>query len=161
MPLPGKVIKFLEKAGVKYEVVEHRKVFTAHDKAATLKVHPKIVGKTLAIKIDKQLALVLIPANRNLDKKKLAKLSKAKKIDFASEKIIKSKLKGIKLGAIPPFGNLWKISTFSDKSLLKNPKIILNGGDYLRSLKMSPAAFKNISKGDLNFFSGNLGKSKK
>ena len=35
--IPGKIIKFLEKGKVKYEILKHRTVYTAFDKAKTLK----------------------------------------------------------------------------------------------------------------------------
>lgn len=151
MAIPVKVLKFLEKAKVKYEPVKHKKVYTAYDKAATLKVPLKIVGKTLVVKLDRNLALFLIPANKNLDKKKL-------KAKFVSERVIKNKLKGVKVGAIPPFGSLWKLPTFIDRGLLKNPKIIVNAGDYKWSLKISPAIFKKLLP-DLIF--GKFNKAKK
>jgi len=144
MAIPAKVQKFLDGAKIKYEPVEHRTVYTAYDKAATLRVPSKIVGKTLVMKLDKELGLVLIPANKNLDKQKLKKAAKAKKIDFASEKLIKNKLKGVKVGAIPPFGHLWKLPTFVDKSLLKAPKIFVNAGDYNWSIKIRGTALKKL-----------------
>ena len=142
--IPQKVTKFLETTKTRYEPIEHRTVYTAFDKAATLKVPAKIVGKTLILAIDKNLAVVLIPANKNLDKNKFKKTAKAKKIDFASEKLIKNRIKGAKVGAIPPFGNLWKLPTFIDKSLTILPKIIINSGDYNWSIKITPAALKKI-----------------
>lgn len=144
MAIPQKVIKFLDRAKVRYEPVKHRTVYTAYDKAATSRVPPKIVGKTLVLSLAKQLALVLIPANKNLDKNKLKKAAKAKKVDFVSERIIKNKLKGVKVGAIPPFGSLWKLQTFVDRTLLKAPKIIVNAGDYNWSIKISGASLKKL-----------------
>ena len=184
MTIPSKIIKypsvakggdermfidFLEKAKVKYELIEHRQVFTAQDKAATLKVKPNIIGKTLVLKIDKRISVVLIPANKNLDKNKFSafvkhyggsavasreggkKVAKAlptgrqvKNLDFVSERIMKNQLKRVKVGAIPPFGNLWYFSTFVDKSLTLQPKIIVNGGDHNFSIKISPAVFKKL-----------------
>ena len=158
MPIPGKIIKFLEKGKVlpaaclpdrqgrqvKYEILKHRIVYTAFDKAKTLKVPEKIVGKTLILKTDGKLAMVLIPANKNLDLQKFKKLAKAKKIDFASERLIKNKFKGVKVGAIPPFGNLWGLRTFIDNSLMREKEIILNGGDYNFSIKISSNQLKKI-----------------
>ena len=137
-------IDFLEKAKVKYETIKHRTVYTAFDKAATLRIPQKIIGKTLVVKLDKNVAIVLIPANKNLNKQKLRKIAKAKKVDFASEKLIKNRIKGVKVGAIPPFGNLWGIPIFIEKSLLQNPKIIVNSGVYNWSIKISPAVLKKI-----------------
>jgi Ala-tRNA(Pro) deacylase len=148
MPLTKKLIKFLSK--IKYELISHRTVYTAFDKAKTLKVPEKIVGKTLVIKMDGDFALVLIPANKILDIKKFLKIANKQKkkrflhADFVTEAWIKKNLKGVKVGAIPPFGNLWHLATFVEGSLLKEPKIIINGGDYNSSIKISPSSFKKL-----------------
>jgi len=170
MAIPKKVINFLEKGKVKYEAIGHRTVYTAFDKAKTLKRGPlaggwrvgrspgKMVGKTLILKMDGKLTVVLIPANKNLDLQKFKKLAKAlpaaclpdrqgrqvKKIDFASERLIKNKFKGVKVGAIPPFGNLWGLRTFIDNFLMKEKEIILNSGDYNFSIKISSNQLKKI-----------------
>ncbi|XOB41873.1 MAG: aminoacyl-tRNA deacylase [Candidatus Nealsonbacteria bacterium] len=158
MAIPQKVIKFLEKAKVKYEPVKHKTVYTAHDKAATLRVPEKIVGKTLVMKFDRNVDLVLIPANKNLDKVKFKKVAKAKNVDFVKEAWMKKNLKGVKVGAIPAFGNLFKLPTFVEKSLLRNPKIILNSGDYNFSIKISSINFKKLIPG---LITGSFGKAKK
>ena len=144
MPIPKKIINFLEKSNIKYESIKHRTVYTAFDKAQTLRVPQKIIGKTLIVRFDKNVALLLISANKNLDKNKFKKITKTKKVDFVSERIIKNKLKGVKVGVIPPFGNLWRLPTFIDAQLLTQSKIIVNGGDYNWSIKISPANLKKL-----------------
>ena len=156
MAIPQKIIKFLDKNKVNYEIIKHRTVYTAFDKAATLRVPPKIIGKTLVVKLDKNPALVLIPANKNLDKQKLKKIAKAKSVDFIKEAWMKKNLKGIKIGAIPPFGNLWKscpkaargagcrLPTFVDRGLTQNPKIIVNSGEYTFSIKIKAGDMKKL-----------------
>jgi len=144
MSIPQKIQKFLEKNKTKYEPIEHRTVYTAYDKAATLKVPEKTIGKTLIMKTDRDYSLVLIPANKNLDKVKLRKAVKAKSVDFAKEAWVKKNLKGVKVGAVPPFGSLWKLPTFIDRSLINQPKIIINGGNYNWSIKINPSVFKKI-----------------
>jgi len=158
MPIPKKIIKFLEKEKIKYQGIEHRTVFTAFDKAQTLKVPEKMVGKTLILKLDGKLAIVLIGANKNLDLNKIKKLAKAKKVELATEKLTKNKLKGVKVGAIPPFGNMWQLPTFIDRSLFKNTKIIVNAGDYNSSIKISSNLFKKLIP---DLIIGNIGKIKK
>jgi len=149
MAIPGKVTKFLTESKVKYDPIEHRTVYTAYDKAATLKLPQKIIGKNLVLALDGRLTLVLISANKSLDKNKLRKLAKVKKIDFVSERIIKNRIKGVKLGSVPPFGIIWRLSTFVDGSLLKNTKIILNAGDCSWSIKISPVVFRKLMHGNL------------
>lgn len=142
--IPSKIKKFIESAKVKYDLLQHKLVYTAQDKAATLHLPPKIIGKTLVLKLDGKLALALIPADKNLDKNKFRKLTKAKKIEFATERVIKNKLKGVKIGAIPPFGSLWKLPTFVDSSLFKQTKFIVNSGRNDISFRLTPSTFKKI-----------------
>jgi Ala-tRNA(Pro) deacylase len=142
MAISKKILNFLEKAKVRYEIIKHKTVFTAFDKSQTLKVPREIVGKTLILKVNNNLAFVLIPANKTLDLKKIRNKIRNKsertkeKIELASERFIKNKIKGVKIGAIPPFGILWKCKTFIDNSINKEKEIILNSGDWNYSIKL-------------------------
>jgi Ala-tRNA(Pro) deacylase len=157
MAVPKKIINFLEKAKVKYKIIKHKTVFTAFDKSQTLKVPEKIVGKTLILKANNSLVFVLIPASKSLDLKKIKKKIEKEKVELASERMIKKRIKGVKLGAIPPFGNLWKCQTFIDNSIKREKEIILNGGDWNFSIKISTKDLKKLIP-DLVF--GNFSKKK-
>ena len=160
--------KFLDANKIKYEVIKHKTVYTAFDKAATLRAKPQEVGKSVVVCFDKKHYMIgLIPANKNLDKKKLLKTInnspsspsyfkrgvggvKNKRIhyshiDFTSEKWMKANFKGVKLGATPPFGLLYKLPFFIDNALTKPLKIIVNGGNYELSIKLSPASLIKLS----------------
>ncbi len=50
--ISAKIKKFLENKKVKYESVGHKIVYTAYDKAATLRVKEEAVAKTLVVKLD-------------------------------------------------------------------------------------------------------------
>lgn len=152
MATPDKSIKYLKDKKAKFDLIEHKIVYTAYDKAATLKEKLAIIVKTLAVKIDKENALIILPGNRNLDftafkktinqARKKAGLKAVSKIGFVNESWIKKSLKGIDLGAIPPFGAIWKLPVFIDKSVLKNKKVFINSGKYQFSIKISPAELK-------------------
>jgi len=168
MSIPKKIIKYLEEAKLKYEPIEHKTVYTAFDKARTLKIKTNIIGKTLILKTDKDLIVCLISANKNLDKNKFKKAinlkrkklgqKSIKKIEFVSERVMKNKFKGVKIGTIPPFGSLWQLQTFIDRSFLKNPKIILSAGDYNWSIKITPKSFKKLIP---DLIAGNVSKKRK
>jgi prolyl-tRNA editing enzyme YbaK/EbsC (Cys-tRNA(Pro) deacylase) len=74
-----KLLNFLKKSKIKFEVISHKTVYTAKDKAQTLKVPEKKVGKTLILKANKNLFFVLIPARKQLDLKKIQQKTKEKK----------------------------------------------------------------------------------
>ena len=103
--------------------------------------------------------MALIPANKNLDKKKFLKeinkwLKKeeektVKTVEFAKEAWMKKNIKG-KIGATVPLGSLSKMPAFIDRSLLKNKNLIINTGDYEKSIKLATKKFlelDNIVKG--------------
>src|ERR1051325_10950134 len=120
--------KLLKENKIKYEVVEHKKVFTAFDAAETQHEKLSFVAKAVLLKGKKNLYLAVLPAGNNCDFKSLAKLT-GDKVSMAKEKDI-SKNINAKIGLIPPFGSLFDLPMFIDKKLLKNKKINLPAGSY-------------------------------
>lgn len=156
MPILKSLQDLLAKNKIKHEVIDHKKVFTAIDSAITQHINPKEVVKTLVVRIDaKKHILALIPANKNLDKKKLLKeVNKwlksegekaVKTVEFAKEAWMKKNLKG-KVGATVPLGSINKMSVFIDKSLLKNKYLLINTGDYERSIKIAANKFAEMEE---------------
>jgi len=165
---PPKIINFLEKNKIKYDLLDHKIVFTAHDKASTLRLPEKIITKVLLMRIDRERMFALLAANKRLCKTKFKKainskrkkegLKAIKKIDFVKESWMKKNMKGIDLGALPPFGNLWKTETIADKSLMRQKEIIIPIGKYNFSVKVKTADLKEKVP---HFFVGDFSKVKK
>ncbi|MFH1451000.1 MAG: YbaK/EbsC family protein [bacterium] len=168
MSVPKKVTGFLAKAGIRYEPLEHKTVYIAVDKAATLRLKQNVIAKTLIVSADKKLLMTVIPGNKILCKNKFKKVlnsyqkgkkeKAARSIDFISEATMKKNFPGIKLGAIPPFGLMWKMEVCIDSSLLKNRYIVVNGGNYESSIKITPSALKKTA---LSLMAGDISKAKK
>jgi Ala-tRNA(Pro) deacylase len=149
--IPAKLTKFLSQNKVKLDEIKHRQVFTGLDKAATLRVKPNLIAKTLVLRSGKDLVMAVLAANRNLDKKKFAQAAKLKNPDFVSETMIKNRIKGFRVGAIPPFGQLFKMPSFLDAGLLKEKMIYVSAGNYETSLKISPRVLEKLGVVKANF----------
>jgi prolyl-tRNA editing enzyme YbaK/EbsC (Cys-tRNA(Pro) deacylase) len=156
MAILKSLTNLLEKNKIKHEVIDHKKVYTALDSAETQHIKPQEVVKALVMKINpRKYVLALIPANKNLDKKKFLKevnkwLKKegekaVKSVEFAKEIWMKKNLKG-KIGATIPFGSLSKMSTFIDRSLLRQKNLIINTGDYQKSIKLATKKFLELEE---------------
>ncbi len=143
--------KHLKLNKIKYEVVEHRKVFTAFDAAATQDIKESEVAKAVLLKGKKNLYLAVLPASNNCDFKALAKLTDDK-ISIAKEKDITKNINA-RIGLIPPFGSLFEIPVYLDKKLLKNKKINLPAGSYTESVVMSVKDYEKLEKPTLGNFS--------
>jgi Ala-tRNA(Pro) deacylase len=134
--------KLLKENKIKYELVEHRKVFTAFDSAETQDVNLTEVAKAVLLKGKKGFYLAVLPAGNNCDFKALCKLTEDK-ISIAKEKDIEKNLK-TKVGLIAPFGSLYKLPVFLDKKLLKNKKINLPAGSYIESIILSVKDYQKL-----------------
>jgi len=142
--------------------VEHRTVYTAYDAAATMKLKLNQIAKSLLVKTNKPLehgakpyAIAIVPADKNLDLKKLAKVMttpdlRITKVEIPKEGIMKSQFK-VKPGAMSAFGSLYKIPVFVDKSL--KGAAIFSGGSFNESIKMSMADFIKIENAKTGIFS--------
>ncbi len=150
--ISSKVLKHLKKTKAKFEEIEHKTVYTSFDKARTLKVKPDIICKTLILRADREYIVAAIPGNKNLDKNKLQRvinisrkkkgLKPIKSINFATERWMKNNLKGIKIGAMPPFGSIYGMETFIDRRVAKAKLIIVGGGNYESSMRLRPSELK-------------------
>lgn len=151
MAIYKKLFNYLEKNKVKYEPISHRVVYTAYDLAQTLRADLKEIAKTLIVKVDRNYVLVVLSAAQMLDFGKLKKLLKAKKIEIAKENVMKTVFK-IKPGTITPFGSLYKVPVYLEKSLLKLKNLIVGGGSYIDSLKMKVADLVKLEKPIIGVF---------
>lgn len=147
--LPQKVVKYLEKHGVKHEVLEHKTIYTAIDAANTMKKKMNEIAKSLVVKADKDYFLVLLPADKNLDFKKLgvclgAKTGKKiKVIKIPGEKIMEKSLK-IKMGTLTAFGNMHKVPVVLEKGLSRIKKAVFSSGSLNHSIEMGVKEFVDM-----------------
>ncbi|KKW29313.1 MAG: hypothetical protein A3K06_03025 [Candidatus Doudnabacteria bacterium RIFCSPHIGHO2_01_52_17] len=135
-----KLQKFLDENKVKYEVVEHKKVYTAFNEAETQHLNVKEVAKAVLVKTDSGYGLVVVPAAKYVDFAKVKKALKAKKVSMAKEEDIAKVLK-TKIGLIHPFGNLYGLPVLLDNALTKPDKIVASAGSYTESLELKPKDF--------------------
>lgn len=162
MPISKKILKHLDDNKYRYEIIEHKTTYTAWDTAQTEKVKPQEVAKALVMKADNDYLLALVPANRNLNKRKLLKIINAqakkageknyKKIDFAKEAWMKKNLPG-KVGATPPFGKILNADVYVDSLLAKSKKLYLSSGEYTLSIRVDASQYMRIEKPVMSSFS--------
>lgn len=140
MAIPAKVATYLQKAKIKFDVVEHKTVFTVYDLAQTLKIKMNGIVKTLLVKADTEYKLVLLPAHRRLNIDALKKLLGAKKVTIAKESDMAKEMK-VKPGALTPFGKLHKLGVVVDKGLLKMQQGLFGAGSFTESIRMKMKDF--------------------
>ena len=137
------ITKMLDQARVKYKLLEHKVVFTAHDVGATTKKKLSEIAKVVLVKTDKNLVLIVLPAGKYVDFNGIKKALKAKKVSMANEKDITKYLKA-KIGLLHPFGPQYNLQTLLDKTLSKAKKMMVSAGSYTHSLEISLKDFEKL-----------------
>lgn len=97
-------------------------------------------------------AQFVVPGNAKIDSKKLTKLLNAKSIRFATAQEISDLTNGIKIGGIPPLGNLFNIPVYVDPTLLENEKIIFNAGDRSFSIALKTKDYLDLVQPEILSF---------
>ncbi|HLB42446.1 MAG TPA: YbaK/EbsC family protein [Gammaproteobacteria bacterium] len=144
--MPVKKLKeFLDKEQVKYVSMTHSPAFTSQEIAAAAHISGKQLAKTVIIKMNKQLAMVVVPANSQINFTKL-KATVGTNIDLASEAEFKNKFSGCEVGAMPPFGNLYDMPVFVSDQLGQQDHIIFNSGSHSELMQLAYADFERLVK---------------
>lgn len=132
-----------------FEAFEHEAVKTSEE-AAKLRpnysLHQGAKAMIVQIKVQKKAMFVMLvlPGDLKFDSKKVKALLQTKDLRFATEEEIEKLTEGIKIGGVPPFGNLFGLEVIADPSLFDNEKIIFNAGDRRFSIAMKSQDFKNL-----------------
>ncbi|MFA6304831.1 MAG: YbaK/EbsC family protein [Patescibacteria group bacterium] len=159
MSINKKLISHLEKNKVKFQVVPHKKVYTALDAAATLRVKLDAIAKSLLVKADKTYYLLILAANKNVNLGKLQKALKAKKVSIPKEAELVKVFK-VKPGSLTGFGSLHKLGVIVDKGYDKVKQAIFSGGSLVESVKMGVKDYIKLEQALMHQF-GEMKKIKK
>ena len=139
-----RVIEFLDKSAVRYEVSEHAPAFTSQQMAAVEHEQGKYVAKPVIIKADDKYLMCVLSACYKIDLGALKSQLGAKSVDLAGEKEIGSIFDDCELGAEPPFGNLYDLPVIMVKALEKDDHITFQAGTHKKAIRMSMEDYRKL-----------------
>lgn len=139
-----RVLQFLDKSKVKYEVNKHKPVFTAQNLAAVAHEPGKYVAKPVIVRADGKNLMCVLSASHKIDLRSLKEQLKAKTIELVNEKDIGKIFDDCELGAEPPFGNLYDLPTIIDKALENDDHIMFQAGTHEKAIRMSMDDYRRL-----------------
>ena len=125
----------LEQHHLNFIVKEHAPTPTSADSARERQEPLKIGAKALLLKQDTGFILAVIPADRQLDSKKLKVILNTRNLRFATKEEL-YEITGLVQGAVPPFGSLFNIPLIVDHAIQEEEYIAFNAGLLEKSIKM-------------------------
>jgi len=143
--MPAQKLKdFLDKHNVKYVSMSHSPAFTAQEVAASAHISGWDMAKSVMVKVDGRLAMVVVPAPAMIDFKLLKKASGADHVELATEEEFRQLFPGCEAGAMPPFGNLWNLKVYVDDELANDEWIAFNAGSHSELMRVDYADFARL-----------------
>ncbi|HYM76024.1 MAG TPA: YbaK/EbsC family protein [Candidatus Dormibacteraeota bacterium] len=133
----SKLRDFLDSHKIKYLVISHSLAYTAQGVAALTHVSGKKLAKTVIVKIDGVLAMAVVPASYHVDLDRLRTLTGAQIVELASEREFQKAFQDCETGAMPPFGNLYDMPVYADRSLAENEEITFSAGTHRELVRMN------------------------
>jgi Cys-tRNA(Pro)/Cys-tRNA(Cys) deacylase len=135
-----RAIQFLKRKNISFEVVTYAHAEKGAEFATEATGYPlEMTVKTLVVEIGKkQYTLVLMPGDRKLSMKRLAKTCGGKRAAMADTKTAE-RITGYLVGGISPFGTRQKLPMVMEAGIAKNEKILINAGQRGKMILMSPA----------------------
>src|SRR5204862_4465127 len=110
--------------------------FTSEEAAAVRGTPLASGAKALIMKVGEEFVMLVLPADRKADSKKIRAAFGVKSLRFATREEVEQRT-GLQPGSIPPFGSLFALPTWCDERLSEQPRINFNAGDHSISISMT------------------------
>lgn len=157
MSMLRRLKEYLNENNIKYVKISHSPAYTAQEIAASIHVPGKELAKTVIVKVQDNYAMAVLPATHRINFDLLKRAIGAETIRLADEKEFKDIFLDCEVGAMPPFGNLYKLPVYVASALSEDKEIVFNAGTHIDTIKMGYADFKKLVKPIVANFSEPLG----
>ena len=94
---------------------------------------------------DSKPIMVAVPADYKVDFKRFKVEFKVKDLRMATADEVQ-KITLVPIGAVPPFGEIFGISLYVDKSVKENKTIVFNAGMHTRSISLTESDYEKAAK---------------
>jgi Ala-tRNA(Pro) deacylase len=138
--------EYLDSHDVMYVVISHSPAYSAQEIARAAHVPGYEMAKTVIVRLDGELVMVVMPAPTKIRFGRLLELSGAAQVELAREKDFIHLFPGCELGAMPPFGNLYEIPVIVEEALTHDTQICFNAGTHTELIRMSYSDFDALVK---------------
>lgn len=148
MPL-NQLRQYLDENRIKYVVISHSVAYTAQGIAALTHTRGQELAKTVMVKLDGCLAMVVLSALRLVDLRRLKELTGSRQVELASEAEFKNAFPDCETGAMPPFGNLYDVPVYLDEELTWDREVSFNAGTHRELIRMRLEDYLRLVKPDI------------
>ena len=148
--------EFLDASKASYSVHSHPTAYTAQEIAALSHVKGRALAKVVMVKAGADLTMLVLPADHKVDFARVKAVLGVKDVKLAQEGEFSGVFPGCEVGAMPPFGNLFNLPVYADRSLEKDEEIVFNAGTHTLTAKMAWRDYARLVKPKMEDFAVHL-----
>lgn len=137
---------FLDQRHAAYTTLSHERTVTAQETANSVHIGNRHFAKTVVLKVDGALAMMVMPAAYRIDLTRLSRALGGREVELAEETEFRDAFPDCELGAMPPFGNLYDLPVYVDARLAEQGEIAFNAGSHTDLVRMPYAQFEQLAK---------------
>lgn len=149
MTVATEVHEELERSGIDFDLIEHRRTETAGDEARAIGVPSDHVAKTIVLTDGEGFIRAVIPASTRLDLHKVRELLNDGRARLASEEELVFAYPMYELGAVPPFGVPAGDRVLLDLRLAKLDSVVLEAGSHSESVRLKTRDLLTLSSAEV------------
>ncbi len=135
---------YLDTEGVAYTIDEHPPRYTAQELAQVEHVSGRLIAKPIMVVADGNPVMVVVQGVAKVELGAVRKALGAEEVRLAVEEEFGHLFPGCEIGAMPPFGNLYRVPVLVDAALARDPVILFNAGSYRRTVTMTYADYAKL-----------------
>lgn len=135
---------FLDKNGIQYILISHSRAYTAAAIGAITHIPGKVIAKTVMVKLDGKLAMVVVPGSRHVNISGLKTTLGVNSALLVTEPEFANAFPDCEVGAMPPFGTLYGLPVYVDETLTRDEEIAFNAGSHRELMRMRYKDFERL-----------------
>ena len=143
---------FLDERGVAYRLSRHETAFTASGLAQAEHVPGRKVIKPVVVQADGEFVMCALPACYRVDLGELKDQLQAEDVKLADEQALGALFPGCQVGAAPPIGRLYGMTTLMDESHISDDRVTFQAGTHEDAVTMSLMEYRRIAQPEVAHF---------
>jgi Ala-tRNA(Pro) deacylase len=135
---------YLRENQVPFEEHHHPRAVSAQEVAASEHVPGRMLAKTVMVLADGEMVMLALPAPYQVDLEKAAAALGVDEARLAEEEEFEDSFPDCEVGAMPPFGNLYGVPVYVEKTLAEDETMVFRSGTHTETMSVSYSDFERL-----------------
>jgi Ala-tRNA(Pro) deacylase len=135
---------YLRENQVRFEEHHHPRAVSAQEVAASEHVPGRMLAKTVMVLADGEMVMLALPAPYQVDLEKAAAALGVDEARLAEEEEFEDSFPDCEVGAMPPFGNLYGVPVYVEKTLAEDETMVFRSGTHTETMSVSYSDFERL-----------------